>query len=195
MGGNKFDYRACCFYGAWYGTAISIFILTIFLLAAGTILYQQNNKENTMPINMVPTECNLQSHSVYKCKDGTWIGTYNRGRVVESPFAGRTTKALAELSVLSYPLNASYPCMCNIALQTIKPECDAWNACVLNVNLTKHLQITGGTYKYGGDVLVAIGSILLVAIVVATILMMVVKGWFACCCKDESGKYAKFVLV
>jgi len=85
--------------------------------------------------------------------------------------------------------------MCNIALQTIKPECDAWNACVLNVNLTKHLQITGGTYKYGGDVLVAIGSILLVAIVVATILMMVVKGWFACCCKDESGKYAKFVLV
>lgn len=192
---RRFDYRACCFYGTWYSTAVAVFILTVTLLVGGVELYKHNNRENTMPLNMVPTICSLQSVRAYECGDGTWIAIYNEGRVVESPFASRPTKELALLSSLAYPVNASYPCMCNIALETIQPRCDAWNACVLNVNLTRHLQITGGTYKYGGDILVAIGSILLVALVTATILMMIMRGWFACCCRDKNGKFATFVLV
>jgi len=182
----KFDYRNCCFYGTWWTTVVGVFILTVTLLAAGALLYQQNNKSNTMPLLMVPTECTLISYQIFECNDGTWITTYNEGRVVESPFSSRPTQELAHLSALSYPLNASYPCLCNIHLERIKPECDAWNACVLNVNLTRHLQLTGGTYKYGGDVLVAIGSILLVALVIASILMMIVKGWFSCCCGEST---------
>lgn len=192
---NQFDYKSCCFYGTWGILFAILFALITTLLAGGAEMYRHNNKDNTMPINMVPTECRLQSYEIYECKDGTWMATYNKGRVVESPFASRPSPDLAHLAALAYPVNASYPCMCNIALQTITPQCDAWNACVLNVNLTHHLQMTGLAYVYGGNIAVVVGSILLVLIVTATILMLIMRGCFACCCKDAKGQYAKFVLI
>jgi len=180
---GRFSYRDCCYYASWSVVAIVFFILCVTLLAGGAHLYRKKNRENTMPFGMIETQCHLQSWQVSECKDDTWIASWNEGRVVISPFADRPTRHDAELSALAYPVNASYPCMCVEKLQTISPQCDAWNACTLNVNLTKHLQMTGAAYKYGGDILVAIGSIILVCVVSASFLVLLTTGACAFCCE------------
>jgi hypothetical protein len=191
---GNFDYKACCFYGTWSGVALTFFTLCVALLAGGTHLYHSRNHENTMPLDMEPSLCALRSSEVIRCDRGTWMATYNDGQVVESPFAARYTQELALLSTLAYPLNASYPCMCRpVSERVLSSKCDSWSAaCVLNVNLTYHLQKTGIAYKYGGDILVAIGSIILILIVVSTILLLVARGCCACCRKSnakEGGVY------
>ena len=184
---GKFNYRDCCYYASWSMVVIVFFILCVTLLAGGAALYRKKNRENTMPFGMIETTCRLQTWQVTQCNDETWIASWNEGRVVESPFADRPTKREAELNVLAYPVNVSYPCMCVEDLETITPKCDAWNACTLNVNLTKHLQMTGAAYKYGGDILVAIGSIILVLVVTASFLMIITTGACACCCPKRGG--------
>lgn len=178
-----FDYRSCCFYASWTIVASICFILCVTLLVGGTELYR--HREQTMSFSMAPSVCHLQSYEISECGEDQWVATYNGGRIVEHPFVARYTKELANLAAQSYPLNASYPCMC--PPQTSLKKCQIWNACTLNINLTRHLQLTGAAYTYGGDILVAIGSIILVTVVFATFLMVITREWCTeCCCRGRT---------
>lgn len=203
------SYAACC-----YSTTFIVFsgiglIFSITLIVAGSQLFGQNNEENTLPIRMVETICVLQDPRVVQCASSRlWFMTWNNGTIIEHPFAGKVSRDQALTSGLGgYPLGA-YTCACAFA-QSVVPitetQCSAWNACNLNVNLTRYMQRTGAVYKYGGDVLTAIGSLLLSFVVCITAIVFAAKGWCATCCcccccfSDETVPYhragpAKFTL-
>jgi hypothetical protein len=144
------------------------------------------------------TKCTLVQVRVGECPNGggfiaIWKRQETGGSVVESPFALRTTLALAETNVNDYPLNATYDCMCNGFYIDPFPmlNCNFNDACMLDTRVVDYMQHVGTPYSYSGDALVVIGALLLVCFVFGTMFMLAGNGFCDWCCCCDSARREK----
>jgi hypothetical protein len=138
------------------------FVLVVFTFSVALIVVGANVKQQG-PLHppMVLKECHLRYVSLSQChQNGKWIPVFS-DVVVESEYAFRDSEIQASLAMNDYPVNRSYPCMCNAYTVTMDDVCNVWSGCQLNVDLVKYVLGQDATRMYGADAAIAIGSIML----------------------------------
>lgn len=104
--------------------------------------------------------------------------------MVQNPFALKAARDLAERDLNDYPLNVTFPCWCNPDYMDPFPSltCSFNDACFMDVQLGEYMKKVGGVYGYGGDTLLAIGSLVLILGIFGIVLLIIANGFCACCC-------------
>lgn len=143
---------------------IIIFIFSIALIVGGATQFNRP----VLPLNLIQQNCTLSSHRiVVDCKPNGFFGIWD-GFILDDVFSIQPTYELAELSI--YRPNGTYPCLCTSTKSAT--SCNPWIAnCFLNIESTRYTQMTGNVFKYGSDVMIAIGSLLLILLIIFSITM------------------------
>lgn len=144
-----------------------LFIFSISLIVGGATQFRRA----ALPIYLYERNCTLTNRDIVYCPNG-YMGVWdNRAFVIDDVFSIQPTTELAELSI--YRGNGTtYLCLCRNGPPSQFAACDVWAAqCYLNIESTRYVQMTANVFKYGSDVMIAIGSLLLTFLIVFAVAM------------------------
>lgn len=173
-----------------FGLGLIFFVLlmlSVGLLVVGNRLHLDAQSVMQLP-NYQLQNCTLLETRVNTCPKGGFVAVWKRkeggeNSVVQNPFALKQTQDLAERDTNDFPFNVTFPCWCDPNYMDPYPSltCNFNDACMMDVPMGAYMKKVGGVYGYGGDTLLAIGSLTLIMGVVGIILVIIANGFCACC--------------
>ena len=125
--------------------------LTIFLIfSISLIVAGSAHAGNPKPLRK--SNCTLKTQELVQCSDGTWQNTWNQN-ITESIFS-----CSFEWFSDKYKINQTYPCVCD-------------ELCYLDIRVMEFVHFSNLVFEYGSNVMISIGSIMLVSLFVYAIII------------------------
>jgi hypothetical protein len=210
---NEENFRITTMGRCALATLLTLFILlftfALVLLIGRTVFLSSFSKSGSkVPPDLKHALCTLRTHRLEVCeKSWTIVWTLAKkstspsvtDNAIISPFHQKTTMEEAENDMNRYALNTTFPCMCprgsTTENHTYSKACNFDHACMLDVEQVEFLQQEARRYKYAGDLLVAIGILLLLIALggIGTVLFIMYCTMFPFHDNVSSEEYQKYV--
>lgn len=125
--------------------SIIIFLSILLIFSISLIVAGSTHAGN--PTNLLENNCTLETQELIQSEG--WLNVWN-GNIIENIYASTTFVYFSD----KYKLNTTYPCLCDV------------KRCYLDINVTKNIQKSEMIFKYGSDVMIAIGSLMMIFLIV-----------------------------
>jgi hypothetical protein len=177
----------------WQVFIALVFVLFIIfgslLIAGGTWLNYTRYSTGSVS-GYTLQNCSLTGVLVKRCRN-LWVAVWREAQgfsIVQNPFSGRSTEDLALRDSQAFPLNNTFPCMGGKNPRTF-PEinCDdssviITSVAMLDTSLVNWMEQVNPVVNQSGDVLLALGSLILIFAILGFVLVFIGNGFCACWC-------------